>query len=679
MGRNPQQVCLSCLHNCRFFHSHRTPTTSTSPNSFYKLIRPHTDDFNVLYLPPKLNHIMSTLIGKKINLEDSAGGRTVVTISKVDGSFAFKEGWDVFSKEHGLEIGDIVVFNFINKLNFDVKIYDESVCERLDFSKKRNGRKRDRSGKFVRQNCIENISENDNEDRRVRSKCTSEHIEDPCYITSYIYQNDDLAVFNKDPMLEEVLGTGDTSYASKLLLLGRNSYLGETDKSAYDDSSALIHGQNKEQKSIMFDREAQECQLVESLGSAEAAISKDESPSNALEVEIFGRNNSLVDSDKGVHDESPPLKLEENKKGKSIISQKEIEECQFAEGLGSDSEVIYGEWPNETRYLSDAQIHIGELNEVPINMTPKMCSFTDKLHATELPKFNQDNESRFETSGGNNSVGDSGKSGYAKTSTLKLEENIEGKFIMSEKEIQECLFAEGLGSDSAAEERCNKIRNFLNAQIHIGEMKEVPMNMTPKIGSFNFNDILHATELPKVVKGEFNQDIDRHFETAATVSSVVLTDNDRMNAKQEPNDTSNLLNDRIHFGEIKEVPMEMTPKLGSFNDKLNATGSPEVIEGEFNEAEAAETVTCEVLTNNHYLKLSLCLSLSRAGIGTKGMVVLLRDPLGRLWPVLCHKKTWLASGWLDFQRENNIKPGDVCVFRVVNKFERIISVHINHN
>ncbi|MCI17077.1 B3 domain-containing protein, partial [Trifolium medium] len=128
------------------------------------------------YLPPKLNHIMSNLIDKKINLEDSAGGRTAVTISEVDGSFAFKEGWDVFSKEHGLEIGDIVVFNCINKLNFDVKIYDESVCERLDFSKKRNGRKRDRSG--------------------------------------HIYQNDDLAVFNEDPMLEEVLGTGDTSYAS---------------------------------------------------------------------------------------------------------------------------------------------------------------------------------------------------------------------------------------------------------------------------------------------------------------------------------------------------------------------------------------------------------------------------------------------------------------------------------
>jgi hypothetical protein len=218
------------------------------------------------YLPPKMNHIMSTLIDEKINLEDSAGGRTVVTISEVDGSFAFTEGWEVFSKEHGLEIGDIVVFNCINKLNFDVKIYDESVCERLDFSKKRNGRKRDRSGTFVRQNRIENISENVNEDRRVQSKCTSEHIEDTCYITSHMYQNDDLDVFNKDPMFEEVLGTGDTSYASKLLLLGRNSSLGETDKSTCDDSFALIHGQNKEHKSIMFNTEAQECQFIESLG-----------------------------------------------------------------------------------------------------------------------------------------------------------------------------------------------------------------------------------------------------------------------------------------------------------------------------------------------------------------------------------------------------------------------------
>jgi hypothetical protein len=39
---------------------------------------------------------------------------------------------------------------------------------------------------------------------------------------------------------------------------------------------------------------------------------------------------------------------------------------------------------------------------------------------------------------------------------------------------------------------------------------------------------MFIAELPKVIKGEFNQDNGLHFETVATVSSVVLTDNDRI-------------------------------------------------------------------------------------------------------------------------------------------------------
>jgi hypothetical protein len=39
---------------------------------------------------------------------------------------------------------------------------------------------------------------------------------------------------------------------------------------------------------------------------------------------------------------------------------------------------------------------------------------------------------------------------------------------------------------------------------------------------------MFIAELPKVIKGEFNQDNGLHFETVATVSSVVLTDNDRL-------------------------------------------------------------------------------------------------------------------------------------------------------
>lgn len=52
--------------------------------------------------------------------------------------------------------------------------------------------------------------------------------------------------------------------------------------------------------------------------------------------------------------------------------------------------------------------------------------------------------------------------------------------------------------------------------------------------------------------------------------------------------------------------------------------------------------------------------------------MLLRDPLRRLWPVLYVEETWLTSGWLDFQRANNIKQADE------NQSERIITVDIDH-
>ncbi|KAJ1396253.1 DNA-binding barrel domain superfamily [Sesbania bispinosa] len=205
--------------------------------------------------------------------------------------------------------------------------------------------------------------------------------------------------------------------------------------------------------------------------------------------------------------------------------------------------------------------------------------------------------SDLEMSGRNNSLSESDKSVYDKTSTLKIEENRENKSIMSDQEVQVCQFTEGLGEISET-----------------GEKELVTSE------GCSYKDELGATGLPMVVKGElghsshsFNEDNESHFETAATVSCVVPTDND-------------------------------------------------------------------------YLELPECLPLSRrakvgAKVGVKTMVVLLRDPLSRLWPVLYHEETafkLLTYGWLDFQRSNNIQPGDECVFVVENKSERIFNVHIVH-
>ncbi|XP_058781968.1 B3 domain-containing protein Os02g0598200-like [Vicia villosa] len=373
MGRNPK-VCTSCIHNCRMFHRPLPPTT-TSPSSFYKFML-RQNDLKHLYLPPKLKRTMSGLVGKSFNLEDSSGGRWDVTLSNDDGSLAFKEGWDVFSLDHKLEVGDLVVFSSIDKLKFGVKIYDESVCERVDFSKTRIRKKRDRNGEFVRQDPNASLVDlqtdvpMQNQHTEIDLGETRNNVEDTCFITSNAYQND----LNKDPMVEEVLGTGDTSYASKLELHGKNNCPMER------KSPDFILVESNERKSFTSNGEVQEGegQFAAGLGSDHAAISRGKHALHAFELETSGRNNSLGESDKNAYEKTSILKHEEYKKGKSLLSEKEIPECSFAEGLGSRK-------------------------KVPMNMTPKRRgSFNDKLHATELPKvvkgkLNQNNEGHFET------------------------------------------------------------------------------------------------------------------------------------------------------------------------------------------------------------------------------------------------------------------------------------------
>ncbi|XP_061360884.1 B3 domain-containing protein At4g34400-like isoform X2 [Gastrolobium bilobum] len=381
MGRNVQ---ATCTQNCLLFHG----TAKPSPTSFFKVMA-DDDYFRVLYIPPKFSSTVSPLVNKKIILKDSSGQQWNVTVSNVDGSFAFGEGWNVFSVDHGLKIGYFLVFNYINELHFDVKIYDNSGCERLDFSTKRNQKKRsrDKGGKFVRQdpnssvfskqdvpkmksqhkgeddiggtrNNRENISKYDGNNGRAQSVRISEHFEDPSHMTnrefedkkrddhtcgvdgtvkittgshvvngSHIYQNDATKCNNKDPIFEGVLGTGGTSDASEFEISGRNNSLGETDKSTYDKSSTLKPDENRENKSIMSKRKVQECHFAEGLESEQAAISKKK---HALHIGGFQNTKQMFD------------------------------------GISN---------------------HLGEMKKVPVEMTPTLCSFKDKLIAKgELSK-----------------------------------------------------------------------------------------------------------------------------------------------------------------------------------------------------------------------------------------------------------------------------------------------------
>ncbi|PHT83199.1 hypothetical protein T459_11642 [Capsicum annuum] len=65
------------------------------------------------YFPPKFARSVSHLTDQKTYLEDSSGRRWRVRVCKRDGSLAIKQGWPEFSSEHGLKLGEFLVFHYV--------------------------------------------------------------------------------------------------------------------------------------------------------------------------------------------------------------------------------------------------------------------------------------------------------------------------------------------------------------------------------------------------------------------------------------------------------------------------------------------------------------------------------------------------------------------------------------
>ncbi|XP_021855253.1 B3 domain-containing protein Os01g0905400 isoform X2 [Spinacia oleracea] len=93
-------------------------------------------------------------------------------------------------------------------------------------------------------------------------------------------------------------------------------------------------------------------------------------------------------------------------------------------------------------------------------------------------------------------------------------------------------------------------------------------------------------------------------------------------------------------------------------------------------------ITCLVQQDSEYfleLPKPLPVKIHRQDENLEQNLVLLRDPVGRLWPVVHHLRKGfevLGSGWKEFRKSNSIQPGDECTFEVENKDEGIIRVQI---
>ncbi|XP_056694282.1 uncharacterized protein [Spinacia oleracea] len=83
-----------------------------------------------LFVPPKFSELLRSSVGEKAYLEDSTGQKWAVALSDVLGSLAFQKGWDEFTKDHGLELGDFLLFRYTTESCFFVEIYGRDGYEK---------------------------------------------------------------------------------------------------------------------------------------------------------------------------------------------------------------------------------------------------------------------------------------------------------------------------------------------------------------------------------------------------------------------------------------------------------------------------------------------------------------------------------------------------------------------
>ncbi|XP_065877384.1 uncharacterized protein [Euphorbia lathyris] len=151
MAFSSLEVCAECKRNCLLCHQ-KTRSSTPIVSSFFKVMI--TDWFSeVLFLPPKFAPVASSMIGQEVPLEDSSGLQWKVKLILMENSVALNQGWDVFAQAHGLEIGDFVIFHYVLGSHFVVQIFDKTGCEKLDFSKNKNQKKRANADTNSTQGC----------------------------------------------------------------------------------------------------------------------------------------------------------------------------------------------------------------------------------------------------------------------------------------------------------------------------------------------------------------------------------------------------------------------------------------------------------------------------------------------------------------------------------------------
>lgn len=731
------EACAECTKKCLRVHRDKAKLSPVIHSFFKVLIGKEYSE--ILFLPPKFAEMVSAVIGKKAIIEDSSGDCWEVSVSNVDGSPAFRRGWNAFSAHHRLEIGDFLVFDYIMGSHFVVKIYDKTGWKKQKFSLITNKRKRyrittdstDREGQ-----CYAADKGAMSKDRKIAITTTnSTDREGQCYTAdkdSVSKERSRRSIFSvsDEEMSESLCELNDvekasTNNTSNCKISGKRP-LSVSRVKFLEDPYYLIDrdlgDQQREHRCSVFDLSHFEM-VDNNRGTAitdKMKVGDDYShhADAALisEFEDVLVNRYLVDEEKlnrvAASDASDMDIMMNNgvEKMEKIISGAELQKdggdnSNVSSGV---SQKCHGA-EEEGKVLSESQTKIdwAMISPVECNQSEHL-KFVGNVRESSVQVTTGMQNCQFVESQKDGGTSSSSSSRVPKRCHGAKEEH--RAISKSLTEIDRAMVSPVECNRSAqlkvvrqfGESRVQVTTGMWNCQF-VDPQKNGGNNSSSSSGVSKkcFGAEEESKAVPKLQTkvhqgmvyqmgctslSDSNQSAKLKFVGQLGGSSVPVTsgmqkcqfEESMKFVKKEPVEPEEMVQDI--FGNL---PQLIKVECGQCSDMIGREyGIPQVVK-----TETLDLVpTCYIprgtpSDGQPFLELSTCLPASsfRGRSRTQRKVVVLRDPDMRKWPVLYHERSGLkvlTGGWEAFSRANNIQPGDECIFGVESYSESIYGVSI---
>ncbi|XP_050152678.1 B3 domain-containing protein Os01g0905400-like isoform X7 [Malus sylvestris] len=730
------EACAECTLKCLQDHANKKKASPVVASFFKIMIGDQLS--KVLFLPPKFAPNVSALVNKKAVLEDSRGRQWKVTISRVDGSLAFQQGWNAFALDNDLQVGQFLNFNYVTDSHFNVKIYDKSGCEKLKFPEAMNQKKWtwDNQNSSVKDGPCHKVDNSLMDKQGSSTSLTSDTDED-------IGQDlDPMNAKRKAPMVMGNASKCDNSHErSKLKLkepdrdIGQHLYdmnskrkapmvMGNASncdnshersklkrKKPDGDIGQDLHGMNATRKAPVVTGNASNCD-----NSHERSRLKLKEPDGDIDQHLYDMNDkgecTIVTENASNYDDSnemPKLKPKEeyiedmicminrelgNKQEDNrscIYDSLNFELLELKSGTGGRNEVVI--WDETCSHHDDSSVRLRK----------EAVAAAFPMDETYSP--HDDSSLRMRKEAG--SVDKSPVAKEAVTAAIPMDETcschddsslrLRGEASLVDKAPvareavtiaipSDAYTFDGTEKNNSSEARVKKVspsgddsRTTNKTSHHLFPTAAVNPNDTGN----------------KVAASKKEHDlIDETFQRAKKNFTGTPPESFDMMTKAVKKESVDLISDPCFQKIIPEIDGKSFEPVDAVCSQISnmikrekdiAFPVPVVKSEPVDQVETfpSSSFSCLVAVGSQsFLELPVRLPIRMTIRGRHTpdrRVIFLQDTTMRLWPVLyidnCFSKI-LSSGWEAFSKANNIQPGDTCAIGIEDASERICSVHI---